>query len=752
MKYNKIRGMPIGLLSFTIIIIAFDVYYIYFFLTQNFFSQLSTFSAASLFTWMDIFLISISLFVIPYGFFNKKNWARLFALIFILWLIVWAIRGLFIGHNILEYYIFFSLQIFLLAYLLLSPVKAYFEKNTEVMFINENHKEKKTINYLQVTLLIATLIVIFFGVIIFQLKLTEDISIVSILLTTISTGLATVLAIILTATLVVAQLASRYSPLLLKEVLLKSYIFPYLIIFVIGVIFPLIALASDLAYNPIWFRFSLILPIFCLVFLFPYLVFLNKLISPKNIINELYWRTSKKLRENSTKLPIETTTIQEMAISLWDRKSYEDFHYGIKTLGKIMVDISTLKIEKEIEDEEISIGEGKPVSIPPALSRLLYELRQIEFLVHDDPIATFRIVEELGNAASNIEVLDIPEHIKNTVTENIIEGIEKATERTAKQKDEATFERFLFLIGGLAGKTQLKGSLTTVNRLFKILRKMFNYSIDEKWFDVTSQATSSIYSIGKISLDNVEKNENLESIGKKAIEELQYQYITSMNARNLSRAAEAQYKLKGLGTRAQEKKLEGATKQAISSIMSSEIRAIEELKSDPTLEKRVVSTLGWFIIYVFNTIDNFSRELTIFGLEKLTKIGLMLVQEKSQISKVIIEGLGRTIALKIINKKDYELLECTVNNLISLAEESQINEKQTKENYFATLIAAQFWRLGGYTAEKYDLGCSVINSGLDKLKPLIGKTGLDRAFEKAKGWEYPPPGLDEFREIRFRIS
>ena len=87
-------------------------------------------------------------------------------------------------------------------------------------------------------LLFACLLIIVFALYIhLKLQLTSGIGI-CYLLSAISQGLAAILAIILSATLVAGQLASRYSPQLLKNAF-KYYTIVYIPIFVVGIVFPL---------------------------------------------------------------------------------------------------------------------------------------------------------------------------------------------------------------------------------------------------------------------------------------------------------------------------------------------------------------------------------------------------------------------------------------------------------------------------------------------------------------------------------
>lgn len=159
------------------------------------------------------------------------------------------------------------------------------------------------------------LIIVFASYIHLKLQLTDGIGI-CYLLSAISQGLAAILAIILSATLVAGQLATRYSPQLLKNAF-KSSTIVYILIFVVGIVFPLVILANqDMIASSILVKISLIWASACLILLIPYFLSLKEWLDPKNLIEGLYWKAFKTLRNKKDKLPEDASTLGEVTISL----------------------------------------------------------------------------------------------------------------------------------------------------------------------------------------------------------------------------------------------------------------------------------------------------------------------------------------------------------------------------------------------------------------------------------------------------
>ncbi|MEA3458198.1 MAG: hypothetical protein U9R21_05920, partial [Candidatus Thermoplasmatota archaeon] len=102
-----------------------------------------SFSPFFLFAWFDILLATISLFVIPYGFLNGRNWARIFAFVFLLESAFGAIIYIITTKEFIVRYPLFVVYVVSIMYLLMSPAQAYFGKTSKIHFYRD-HKEAYT--------------------------------------------------------------------------------------------------------------------------------------------------------------------------------------------------------------------------------------------------------------------------------------------------------------------------------------------------------------------------------------------------------------------------------------------------------------------------------------------------------------------------------------------------------------------------------------------------------------------------------
>lgn len=146
---TETRDIPIGIWLFVIFIIVFDLYYFYLLFTQGPHFLLFASSIPSPVMWINVLLTIISLFVIPYGFLKGRNWARIFALVFILWSAFLAIAMIIVRWKIIEHYLLFVIYVVMVMYLLMSPVKRYFGK-TDASWLSR--KEDNVYQYGEYTL------------------------------------------------------------------------------------------------------------------------------------------------------------------------------------------------------------------------------------------------------------------------------------------------------------------------------------------------------------------------------------------------------------------------------------------------------------------------------------------------------------------------------------------------------------------------------------------------------------------------
>jgi hypothetical protein len=140
------KDFPIGIVLFIIFIIVLGAVYLFYladsFLFEN--GKLTTFlsfSLDSIVMWIDMFLIILSLIIIPYGFAKRKNWARIYAFVFLSWSIVRTIVYIAMTGEKLIGFLLLVLFVISMMYLLSSPVKRYFGRISEAIVPVEIPKE-----------------------------------------------------------------------------------------------------------------------------------------------------------------------------------------------------------------------------------------------------------------------------------------------------------------------------------------------------------------------------------------------------------------------------------------------------------------------------------------------------------------------------------------------------------------------------------------------------------------------------------
>jgi hypothetical protein len=146
------KEFPIGILLFIIFIIVLDVVYLFYFIyylmfVGGYLSKFLSFSILSIVMWIDVFLTVLSLVIIPYGFLKRKNWARIYAVVFLSWSAFGAIDYIgMTGEKIIRFPLF-VIYVVLVMYLLMSSVKRYFGKISMAIVPSEIMKEYKYGNY-----------------------------------------------------------------------------------------------------------------------------------------------------------------------------------------------------------------------------------------------------------------------------------------------------------------------------------------------------------------------------------------------------------------------------------------------------------------------------------------------------------------------------------------------------------------------------------------------------------------------------
>jgi hypothetical protein len=132
------KDFPIGIVLFIIFIIVLGAVFLFYLADSFLFANgdLSTFlsvSLTSIVMWIDVFLIILSLISIPYGFVKRKNWARIYAFVFLSWLIVRTIVYIAMTGEKLIGFLLLVLFVISMMYLLSSPVKRYFGRIFEAI-------------------------------------------------------------------------------------------------------------------------------------------------------------------------------------------------------------------------------------------------------------------------------------------------------------------------------------------------------------------------------------------------------------------------------------------------------------------------------------------------------------------------------------------------------------------------------------------------------------------------------------------
>ena len=118
----------------TAVIILFEIYYWYPVYTGQYehIDLVFTFSRLAVLFWSSLVLDIVLLYAITFGFYRRKNWARLYTILYFSYSGFWALVMMFIVRwKVYERYVFFIFYVLVIMYLLLSHVKEYFGKTSE---------------------------------------------------------------------------------------------------------------------------------------------------------------------------------------------------------------------------------------------------------------------------------------------------------------------------------------------------------------------------------------------------------------------------------------------------------------------------------------------------------------------------------------------------------------------------------------------------------------------------------------------
>jgi len=129
MKYYKDR--PLGLWILAVSVIVFTIYYhIRPFLWGadiSIYSPMFEFTLWGFIIWINIILEIIGIYAVTYGFYYKKNWARLYTIAFTCFSSFWTLYFLFYARVWpYERYLWFVFYVIVIMYLMMSDVREYF--------------------------------------------------------------------------------------------------------------------------------------------------------------------------------------------------------------------------------------------------------------------------------------------------------------------------------------------------------------------------------------------------------------------------------------------------------------------------------------------------------------------------------------------------------------------------------------------------------------------------------------------------
>jgi hypothetical protein len=143
---------PIGILLFVILMIVLGITYL-FYLTYSlmfvdgYLTTFLSFSIVSIVKWIDFLLVILSLIIIPYGFIKRKNWARIYAFVFLFWSAFETIMYIVMTGEKNICFLLFVAYVSFIMYLLMSPVERYFKKSSTAIVPSEETKEYKYNDY-----------------------------------------------------------------------------------------------------------------------------------------------------------------------------------------------------------------------------------------------------------------------------------------------------------------------------------------------------------------------------------------------------------------------------------------------------------------------------------------------------------------------------------------------------------------------------------------------------------------------------
>lgn len=142
---NEGKKVPAGIVAFLIFIVLVNCLFLFFFVDSFVFvgnlSRFLTFSSTEILVGLDVLLTVLTLGIIPYGFVTRKKGARLCAFAFLSYSVVRILMYITMTGEKLIGLLLFTCFILSLAYLLMTPVKRYFDIITMALVPSERATE-----------------------------------------------------------------------------------------------------------------------------------------------------------------------------------------------------------------------------------------------------------------------------------------------------------------------------------------------------------------------------------------------------------------------------------------------------------------------------------------------------------------------------------------------------------------------------------------------------------------------------------
>lgn len=582
---------------------------------------------------------------------------------------------------------------------------------------------------------------IFFGwFVFFRLEVTANPNAIHFLLSAISQGLATILAIVFTISLVAGQLASRYSPRMMRLVFKRSSLF-YMLLFVSSVVFSLVGLVrTDVAVEIAEFRvvflghmritwgsISLISAGACLAFLIPYFFSLTRRLTPERLLGDLGADGRKELiRTQGKVMPGEANDIRETLMDLYGLRYYSSFDAGLIELRNLAIFATRFVVEVEGGEGD---EEGKR-PVQQVVSEIMDMIGRIGALTIDDPLAPVMVVKRLGEcaiaAATRLEasIDELTEDLKDVVTEVTEKG------------RQGVVTDIVISLGHMAGGTVKKEEAIAI-RMLRILAEIGTHVLEKGWRKAADQVVYALESVGSIATAEdsppVEKEAalHLRLMYSKAAE-LDMPKVSSVAAHHLGRLgselartgpeSSIQEALTGIGTIAwQGLDLRKRDQAELSIKRLNDIGRIVIKRGFPNATQEAISRLGHCCFKTFVCEEEWAKTLRMRVCKILSSLSLKAVQsDKKGFHSVVRETASLWQQLGELSKEkgDPDLISQAVQCLCDLGA----------------------WATGLMLPGEL---VSHIRAELKNLESKIGKELIEQGFRRSKA----DIGLSEFMRL-----